>query len=108
VVVDGNKVERRRLQLARAVGNQWLVTSGLMAGDRLIVEGLQRARAGQTVTPVAAAGASAPKVRHGSAASAASEPRAEAASHGLVLHRPAHLRVGAGDRHHAGWCSPRH
>jgi membrane fusion protein (multidrug efflux system) len=54
VVVDGNKVERRRLQLARAVGNQWLVTSGLMAGDRLIVEGLQRVRAGQTVTPVAA------------------------------------------------------
>ncbi|MDO9074030.1 MAG: efflux RND transporter periplasmic adaptor subunit [Rubrivivax sp.] len=61
VVGEGNKVERRRLQLARAVGNQWLVTSGLKVGDRLIVEGLQRARAGQTVTPVAAgAAASAP------------------------------------------------
>jgi membrane fusion protein (multidrug efflux system) len=47
-------VERRRLELARAVGNQWLVTSGLKAGDRLIVEGLQRVRADQTVTPVAA------------------------------------------------------
>jgi membrane fusion protein (multidrug efflux system) len=54
VVGVGNKVERRRLQLARAVGNQWLVTSGLEAGDRLIVEGLQRVRADQTVTPVAA------------------------------------------------------
>jgi membrane fusion protein (multidrug efflux system) len=54
VVGEGNKVERRRLQLARAVGNQWLVTSGLKAGDRLIVEGLQRVRADQTVTPVAA------------------------------------------------------
>ncbi len=54
VIGEGNKVERRRLQLARAVGNQWLVTSGLKAGDRLIVEGLQRARAGQTVTPVTA------------------------------------------------------
>jgi membrane fusion protein (multidrug efflux system) len=42
VIGEGNKVERRRLQLARAVGNQWLVTSGLKAGDRLIVEGLQR------------------------------------------------------------------
>lgn len=54
VVGEGNKVERRRLELARAVGNQWLVTSGLEAGDRLIVEGLQRARADQTVTPVPA------------------------------------------------------
>jgi membrane fusion protein (multidrug efflux system) len=54
VVGAGNKVERRRLELARAVGNQWLVTSGLKAGDRLIVEGLQRARPDQTVTPVAA------------------------------------------------------
>jgi membrane fusion protein (multidrug efflux system) len=56
VIGEGNKVERRRLQLARAFGNQWLVTSGLKAGDQLIVEGLQRARAGQTVTPVAAGG----------------------------------------------------
>jgi membrane fusion protein (multidrug efflux system) len=54
VVGAGNKAERRRLQLGRAVGNQWLVTSGLQAGDRLIVEGLQRIRADQTVTPVAA------------------------------------------------------
>jgi len=66
VVGAGNKVERRRLQLARAVGNQWLVTSGLAAGDRLIVEGLQRVRADQTVTPVAA----------GPAASAASKTAA--------------------------------
>jgi len=54
VVGEGNKVERRRLELARAVGNQWLVSSGLKAGDRLIVEGLQRVRPEQTVTPVAA------------------------------------------------------
>lgn len=57
VVGAGNKVERRRLELARAVGNQWLVTSGLKAGDRLIVEGLQRVRPDQTVTPVAASSA---------------------------------------------------
>ncbi len=54
VVGEGNKVERRRLTLSRAVGNQWLVTSGLKAGDRLIVEGLQRARPEMVVTPVAA------------------------------------------------------
>jgi membrane fusion protein, multidrug efflux system len=54
VVGEGNKVERRRLTIARAVGNRWLVTSGLKAGDRVIVEGLQRARPDAVVTPVAA------------------------------------------------------
>ncbi len=54
VVGEGNKVERRRLTLSRAVGNQWLVTSGLKVGDKLIVEGLQRARPDMVVTPVAA------------------------------------------------------
>lgn len=54
VIGEGNKVERRRLQLGRAVGNQWLVASGLAVGDRLIVEGLQKARPDQLVTPVAA------------------------------------------------------
>ena len=54
VAGEGNKVERKRLTLSRAVGNQWLVTSGLKAGDRLIVEGLQRARPDMVVTPVAA------------------------------------------------------
>jgi membrane fusion protein (multidrug efflux system) len=74
VIGEGNKVERRLLQLARAVGNQWLVTSGLKAGDQLIVEGLQRARAGQTVTPVAA-GTSASASAVSKAASGASAAR---------------------------------
>jgi hypothetical protein len=105
VLGEGNKVERRRLQLARAVGNQWLVTSGLKAGDKLIVEGLQRARPGQTVTPVAGRlGAQATRARP----PRPPRPRADLASHGLVLHRPAHLCLGAGHRHHAGRCSARH
>ena len=54
VVGEGNKAERRRLTLSRAVGNQWLVTSGLKAGDQLIVEGLQRVRPDQLVRPVPA------------------------------------------------------
>jgi membrane fusion protein (multidrug efflux system) len=69
VVGAANKVERRRLVLARAVGNQWLVSSGLKAGDRLIVEGLQRVRPDQTVTPVAAG--SRPPGRAASGAAAA-------------------------------------
>lgn len=54
VVGAGNKLELRRLTIERPVGNQWLVTDGLKAGERLVVEGLQRARPGQVVTPVAA------------------------------------------------------
>ncbi len=54
VVGESNKAERRRLTLSRAVGNQWLVTSGLKAGDQLIVEGLQRVRPDQVVRPVPA------------------------------------------------------
>lgn len=54
IVGEENKAERRRLKLERAVGNQWLVTEGLKVGDKLIVEGLQRVRPGQPVTPVAA------------------------------------------------------
>lgn len=61
VVGEGNTVERRRLTLERAVGNQWLVTSGLKTGDKLIVEGLQRARPNQVVTPVPAGSASGKK-----------------------------------------------
>jgi membrane fusion protein (multidrug efflux system) len=58
LVVDGdNKVEGRRLVADRAIGDQWLVTSGLKPGDRLIVEGTDRVKLGQTVktAPVALA-----------------------------------------------------
>ncbi len=74
VVGEGNKVERRRLVLARDVGNQWLVTSGLKPGDRLIVEGLQRARPDLVVTPVPAGSKPAAARPAASAASAARAP----------------------------------
>lgn len=47
-----NKVEQRRLVLDRAVGNRWRVVEGLRAGDRLIVEGMQKVRPGMTVKAV--------------------------------------------------------
>ncbi|MDR7331915.1 efflux RND transporter periplasmic adaptor subunit [Roseateles asaccharophilus] len=83
VVGEGNKVERRRLVLERAVGNQWLVTSGLKVGDKLIVEGLQRARPGQPVSPVPAGSAAKKKgEKAGGAASAPASAPASAASKG--------------------------
>ncbi|WP_374575800.1 efflux RND transporter periplasmic adaptor subunit [Phenylobacterium sp.] len=54
VVGAGNKVESRELTVDRVVGDKWLVTSGLKAGDRLIVEGTDKVKAGETVKPVAA------------------------------------------------------
>jgi len=49
VVTPDNKVEQRELATDRTVGDQWLVTSGLKAGDKVIVEGLQRVRPGVEV-----------------------------------------------------------
>jgi membrane fusion protein, multidrug efflux system len=56
VVNAQNKVERRQLVTDRAVGDAWLVTGGVKAGDRVIVEGLQKVRPGADVTAVPAAG----------------------------------------------------
>jgi membrane fusion protein (multidrug efflux system) len=49
VVGPDDVVELRTVQTGRAVGDQWVVTSGLRAGERLIVEGLQFARPGMEV-----------------------------------------------------------
>lgn len=54
VVNAEGKVEARPLKTERAIGNQWLVTEGLKEGDKLIVEGLQKARPGSPVTAVPA------------------------------------------------------
>jgi membrane fusion protein (multidrug efflux system) len=45
---DG-KVAPRMLSLDRAMGDQWLVSTGLTPGDRVIVEGMQRVRPGAAV-----------------------------------------------------------
>ncbi|MGO4331569.1 efflux RND transporter periplasmic adaptor subunit [Cupriavidus sp. 2TAF22] len=55
VVNAKDEVELRPLTTDRAVGDKWLVTSGLNAGDRLIVDGLQFVRPGAKVRPVPAA-----------------------------------------------------
>ena len=44
-----NKVELRMLTLDRAMGDKWLASKGLAAGDRVIVKGLQKVRPGMTV-----------------------------------------------------------
>ena len=85
VVGEGNKTELRRLVLKRAMGNQWVVASGLKPGDKLAVEGLQRVRPNQVVTPVPAGagkkkGSEQPGAPAGGAASAAPVPASVPAS----------------------------
>ncbi len=44
---DANEVEQRDVEVREAVGDRWLVAGGLEAGDRVIIEGLQKIRVGQ-------------------------------------------------------------
>ncbi len=48
VVQQDGTVQTRVLSTGQAIGNRWLVQSGLQRGDRVIVEGVQRVRNGVT------------------------------------------------------------
>jgi membrane fusion protein (multidrug efflux system) len=53
LIVDAeHKVRKRMLTLDRAIGNKWLVSTGLAPGDLVIVEGVQRVRPGAAVKVV--------------------------------------------------------
>jgi len=52
VAKEGDVLEKRDVELDRAVGSQWLLQSGLKAGERVVVDGFQRVKAGDKVKPV--------------------------------------------------------
>jgi len=53
LIVDAEgKVQQRMLSLDRAIGDAWLASSGLAPGERVIVEGMQKARPGASVKVV--------------------------------------------------------
>jgi membrane fusion protein (multidrug efflux system) len=52
VVGTDGKVEARVIKIGQAVGNKWVVTDGLKAGESVIVEGLQKFQPGMVVKPV--------------------------------------------------------
>lgn len=71
LIVDAeDKVQQRMLTLDRAIGNKWLVSSGLEPGDRVIVEGVQKVRPGASVKVVPFAAGH----KEGSAAEKAVQP----------------------------------
>ena len=52
VINEDNKVERRSLKTINAVGNKWLLESGLAVDDKLLVEGSGKVSPGSEVKPV--------------------------------------------------------
>ena len=74
VVGADNKAELRQVQTGQTIGTDWLITSGLKAGDKLIVEGLQKVKPGQPVKPVPAG--SKPQTPAGNAPGGASGSKA--------------------------------
>jgi membrane fusion protein, multidrug efflux system len=62
VVGADNKVQQRRVEVGPSTGELRIINSGVSAGERVVIEGLQQARDGATVNPQAvSAGATAAK-----------------------------------------------
>ena len=52
VVGDDNRVAERMVTTARVIGNDWLIDTGLRAGERVVLDGVQKVRPGAEVNPV--------------------------------------------------------
>lgn len=53
LIVDAeNNAQQRMIKLDRAIGDQWLVLSGIADGDQVIVEGIQKVRPGTAVKTI--------------------------------------------------------
>ena len=50
VVDENNKISIRPVKMGERIGAMWEVTEGLKPGDKVVVQGLQKAREGSTVT----------------------------------------------------------
>jgi membrane fusion protein (multidrug efflux system) len=83
MVVKDGKVEQRTLTTDRVIGDRWLVTSGLVSGDQVIIEGLNKIGPGMPAkaTEVAPNGSppAAPPAAPGAEAAPATEPAAKPA-----------------------------
>jgi membrane fusion protein (multidrug efflux system) len=52
VVGPDNKVATREVKATSWTGNDWLIASGLAAGDRVVVDGIQKIGPGAPVHPI--------------------------------------------------------
>ena len=81
VVNKDNKVEQRAIKTGAAIGDQWLVNSGLNPGDRVIVEGIGKVRPGALVAPSEGSAAASAPAASAPASAPASSAAAQTASH---------------------------
>jgi membrane fusion protein (multidrug efflux system) len=51
VVGPDDKIEIRSVKVGERAGNLWVIDKGLQPGERVVVEGLQKVKAGMTVIP---------------------------------------------------------
>jgi membrane fusion protein (multidrug efflux system) len=77
VVGSDNKVAQRPVTVGRQIGGSLLITEGLKAGERIVIEGLQKVRDGLEVNPKTAAELAAVAQQ-----AEAKQPKAAAAQHG--------------------------
>lgn len=75
---DG-KVEVRPVQVSQTIGDKWLVDGGVAAGDRVIVEGLQKVRPGTPVRATEAGASTAQPAKGNTPVATTTEPAATAA-----------------------------
>jgi membrane fusion protein (multidrug efflux system) len=54
VVGADEKVDLRKVKVAERVGSLWIIAEGLKPGERVVVEGIDKVRAGETVKPTPA------------------------------------------------------
>ncbi len=52
VVKPDDTIDLRMVKVAERIGNDWVIDNGLQAGERIVVEGVQKVRAGTKVTPI--------------------------------------------------------
>ena len=56
VVGPDNKVKQQSVTLGEQIGQNFIVKTGVAAGDRVIIDGAQKVKRGETVNPIAASG----------------------------------------------------
>lgn len=52
IMDEKNIVRQKKIEVAQAVGNQWIVTAGLAVGDIIVVEGFQKIAPDVKISPV--------------------------------------------------------
>lgn len=84
VVDDAGKAQTRMLTLDRAMGGEWLISSGLNGGERVIMEGVQQVRQGMEVKALpyqsSSGGTAAPTVAPGASKAALEATQADSIS----------------------------